>query len=158
MAERIIIGALAENNIIGRNNRIPWHIGEDLLRFKTMTMGYPIIMGRKTWESIGCKPLPGRINIILSTQKNYAANGCELFDSLDKAIARHKNADKLFIIGGHALYKEGLAHADTLELTRIHKEVEGDVSFPSIDFSQWQKMSDIKNQGYSFVTYARKTT
>lgn len=156
MTEIIIISALAENNVIGKDNQIPWHIREDLLRFKKLTLGYPIIMGRKTWESLGCKPLPGRRNIILTSQKNYSSKGCEAFQSLDEAIAATGMAEKIFLIGGESIYREGLGIANTLELTRVHKEVEGDVQFPDIDFNQWQLIEHEKRKGFSFLSYKRK--
>jgi len=154
--EIIISAAIAENGVIGRDNQIPWHISEDLKRFKRLTMGHPIIMGRKTWESLDRKPLPGRRNIVLTSQKQYPANNCEIFQSLEEAIESCVNCPKVFIIGGSSIYKAGLIIADTLELTRVHNEVKGDVFFPHIDFSKWQKNSEEKHQGFSFETYKRK--
>lgn len=156
MTEIVVIAALADNGIIGKNNQIPWHISEDLRRFKRLTTGYPVVMGRKTWESMNCKPLPGRRNIVLTHQRAYTTHGCEIFHSLKKALKSCGDSEKVFIIGGTAIYSSGLEVADTLELTRVHKHVEGDTFFPEIDFSKWRKIKEEKRKGFSFLTYKRK--
>lgn len=157
MTEIIIIAAVAENGVIGKDNQIPWHFSEDLLRFKRLTMGHPIIMGRKTWDSLGHKPLPGRKNIVLTTQKQYQQENCTIHHSLGEAIASCKDSDKIYIIGGSSIYREGLKIANTLELTRINKKVDGDTLFPEIDFDCWQQVKEEKMGEFSFLTYARKT-
>ncbi len=156
MSEIVIIAAVAENNVIGKDNDIPWHFSEDLKRFKQLTMGYPVIMGRKTWESMNCKPLPGRTNIVLTRQNDYQAHGCEIFSSLDEAVEYCSDAQKVYIIGGTAIYGASLKIADTLELTRVHQEVEGDAYFPEIDFSMWVKTGEERREGFSYLTFNRK--
>ena len=155
MTKIILIVAIAENGVIGKDNQIPWHISEDLRRFKEITMGHPIIMGRKTWESLNSKALPGRQNIVLSSQRHYTVNGAESFSSLGMAIAHCATAEKVFIIGGTAVFKEGLDIADTIELTRVHREVKGNVYFPDMDFSEWKNVRAEKRNGFSFLTYER---
>lgn len=155
MAEIIIIAAIAENGVIGKDNNIPWHISDDLKRFKKITMGYPVIMGRKTWESMDGRPLPGRKNIVLTRQQNYPAVGCELFGSINEAVDHCADLEKVFIIGGTTIYATGLKIADTLELTRVHRQVEGDTYFPEVDFSKWKKVSEEKQNGFSYLTYKR---
>lgn len=126
-----LIVAMTETRVIGRDNRLPWHISDDLKRFKQLTLGHPIIMGRKTFESIG-RPLPGRTNIVLSRQKDYKAEGIQVVPTLDAALelAAKEHPAKAFIIGGHDLFKMALPQADYLYLTIIHYPFEGDVYFP----------------------------
>lgn len=168
--EIILIAALAKNRIIGNNNNIPWHITEDFQHFKDATLGYPCLMGRKTFESLppNVKPLPKRENIILTSQTDYSPEGTTIFHNFDKAIeyCQNKDSKKLFIIGGASIYKLGLQIADILELTVIEKEFEGDTFFPEIDHSQWELIKKKDSQGiniktgdplkYSFLTYKRK--
>lgn len=151
-----IIAAHAENLVIGKNNKIPWHYSEDLKRFKRLTMGFPIIMGRKTFESIGSRPLPGRENIIISTTKTY--DHVKSFQSLDNALKNIKS-DKVFIIGGARLYREILTHADLLYITLIHKVVEGDVYFPEYrnDINSiWKETYREDYPMFSFINYERQ--
>ncbi len=155
MTEIVVIAAVADNGVIGKDNAIPWHIGEDLKRFKKITMGYPVIMGRKTWESMGSRPLPGRENIVLTRQSGYAATGCRLFSTLEEAVGFCSESEKAFIIGGTTIYAAGLKIADTLELTRVHRRVDGDTNFPEIDFSKWAKVYEENRNGFSYLTYKR---
>jgi len=134
-----IIVAMSENNAIGKNGKIPWHLPNDLKHFKKVTLGHHIIMGRKTYDSIG-KPLPGRTNVVITRQKELKIEGCEVVNSLGAAlaIARLDNQDEVFIIGGASLYKSILADAEKLYLTRVHTRViEPDTYFPEIDEKMW---------------------
>ncbi|HHL72022.1 MAG TPA: type 3 dihydrofolate reductase [Bacteroidetes bacterium] len=161
-----IIVAMAANRVIGKNNALPWRLPADLRFFKATTMGKPIIMGRKTYESIG-RPLPGRLNIVLSRNPDFraGAGGCTVVPSLQDALdtARDSGAEEAFIIGGATLYAEALAHADRLYITFIDEAIDGDVFFPDIDFSHWQEISredhlpdDENPHSYSFAQFARK--
>jgi len=133
-----LIAAVAANRVIGRNNTLPWHLPADLKRFKALTMGYPVVMGRKTHESIG-RPLPGRRNLVITRNRAYSAPGCELVHSLDEAIAACRGAQEIFVIGGAELYRESLPRAHRLEFTEIRAEFEGDATFPEFSLAQWRE-------------------
>ena len=133
-----LVAALAANRVIGKNNALPWHLPADLKRFKLLTMGHPVVMGRKTYESIG-RPLPGRRNLVITRNRGYSAPGCEVVYSLDAAIAACRGAREIFVIGGAELYRESLARADCMELTEIRAEIEGDATFPEVCMSQWHE-------------------
>src|SRR5690606_10890872 len=136
--------ALARNRVIGRDNQLPWHLPADLRHFKAMTLGKPIIMGRKTWDSLG-RPLPGRLNIVVSRQPGLTLEGAEVFATLHAAIeradawARAEGAEELMLIGGGQLYAQGLELAQRLYLTRVDLQPEGDAHFPAFDEAQWQR-------------------
>ncbi|MFT5970153.1 MAG: dihydrofolate reductase [Flavobacteriales bacterium] len=131
-----IIVAAAKNNVIGNNNELIWHLSADLKRFKALTTGHHIIMGRKTFESIG-KPLPNRTTVIITRNPAYQIEGCITVNSLEKALEVSKNDDISYIIGGAEIYKLALPLADKIELTRIEKDFEGDAYFPEINESEW---------------------
>ena len=157
-----IIVAMDRNHVIGANGDLPWHISADLQNFKKITMGKPIIMGRKTHESIG-RPLPGRENIILTRDNNYQAEGCTVLQSLEDIFEHCKNVDEIMITGGAEIYQHTLEQASHLYLTEVHTEIEGDTHFPEFDRNQWQEISredykaDEKNDyDYSFVVLKRK--
>jgi dihydrofolate reductase len=136
-----LIVAMSKNRVIGRDNKMPWHLSADLKRFRAITMNAPILMGRKTFESIG-KPLIGRTNMILSKNPNYQPDGCHIFNSLEAALNAAKNfGEELFIIGGAALYEMALPLAQRLYLTDIDAQFEGDTFFPEIDFNEWNEMA-----------------
>jgi dihydrofolate reductase len=135
-----IIAAVAENGVIGRAGGLPWRLPDDLRRFKELTMGKPVVMGRRTWESLR-RPLPGRQNIVVSRNLNYAACGAEVCSSLDAALARAGEAAEIFVIGGASLYAEALPRAQRLYLTEVHASVEGDAFFPAWDRNQWVETS-----------------
>ncbi|MCU1718486.1 dihydrofolate reductase [Pseudomonas sp. 5P_3.1_Bac2] len=141
-----LIAALAQNRVIGRDNQLPWHLPADLKHFKALTLGKPIIMGRKTWDSLG-RPLPGRLNLVVSRQAGLQLEGAEVFVSLADALvraeawARETGATELMLIGGAQLYELALAQADRLYLTRVELSPEGDAWFPEVDASQWQRSS-----------------
>jgi dihydrofolate reductase len=156
-----LIVALAANGVIGRNNALPWHLPADLKRFKALTMGHPVVMGRKTHESIG-RPLPGRRNLVITRNRAYSAPGCEIVHSLDEAIAACRGAQEIFIIGGAELYRESLPRAHCLEFTEIRAEFEGDATFPEFSLAQWRETrreihSDEPGISfrYDFVRYER---
>ncbi len=155
-----LIVAMASNHAIGLNNKMPWHLSADLKKFKHITMGHPIIMGRKTFESIG-RPLPGRQNIIISRNPDYRQQDCLVFNSLEAAIQSCADCDEVFVIGGATLYKVALALADKLYITAIHQAFEGDTYFPELNKQQWREVAreDIKEDAtfdYSFITYVRQ--
>lgn len=132
-----IIVAMASNRVIGLNNQMPWHLSADLKRFKKITLGSPILMGRKTFESIG-RPLPGRTNIIVSRNPGYQQDGCIVVNNIEKALAvACQNASSVFVIGGSELYKAFMPLADALYITQINKEFSGDTFFPKIDSGDW---------------------
>lgn len=137
-----IIVAVAENGVIGGENTLLWHISEDLRRFKQLTTGHPVIMGRKTYLSIG-RPLPNRRNIIISRQADLQIDGCEVFNSLEAAIAacREAGAEQAFVIGGGEIYRKSLPLADRIHYTRVCHAYEGDTTFPEIDPTQWKLVS-----------------
>ena len=138
-----LIVAKSRNNVIGNNNQLPWHLPADLKHFKTITMGKPIIMGRKTFDSIG-KPLPGRRNIIISRQQNLHIDGCEIFHSIDDALSAVKTEKEVMIIGGANLFLQVLPIAERIYLTVIAADFEGDAFFPGLDYAQWQLISEEK--------------
>jgi dihydrofolate reductase len=139
MSPRIcLIAALAANGVIGKNNALPWHLPADLKHFKALTLGHPVVMGRKTYESIG-RPLPGRRNLVITRNRGYSAQDCEVVHSLDAAIAACRGAQEIFVIGGAELYRESLPRAHCLELTEIRANVEGDTTFPEFSRSEWHE-------------------
>lgn len=162
-----IIVAFANNYVIGRGNKLPWHIPEDLQWFKRITMGKPIIMGRKTFESIG-RPLPGRTNIVISNQAAFEKPGIKIAHSFDAAIDHAKNValingnEEAVVIGGAQIYAEALPLADRLYVTEIHADVSGDTFFPAMDWSAWKEIGRDDHPGcghqyaYSFVVYERR--
>ncbi|MDR2731050.1 MAG: dihydrofolate reductase [Treponema sp.] len=156
MREIIIIVAMAENNVIGNNNKLPWSIKEDIKHFRELTNGCPCIMGRKTWESLPKKPLPGRLNIIISTTMTDIRNSnTVILPSLPAAIEYCRNYEKIFICGGEAIYRQSINLATKIELTLIHRMCEGDASFPEID-SNWNKIKSVDFDTFSFITYIKR--
>jgi len=154
-----IIAALARNGVIGRGNAMPWHLPEDLRHFRALTMGHPIIMGRKTHESLG-RPLPGRRNIVVSRDARFRAAGCEAVPSIEAALATCAGAAEIFIIGGAQIYAASLPLADRLHLTEIQADFEGDAHFPAIDWRDWREVARRPQRSdagfdYDFATYER---
>lgn len=162
-----LIVALAENGVIGRDNQLPWHLPEDLAHFKRTTLGKPIIMGRKTYESIG-RPLPGRPNLVVTRQSGWQATGVTVCNSLDQALQRARaeaatlGADELMVIGGGELYRQALPRAQRLYLTRVHGEVQGDAWFPDLAEAEWRQESAERHAAsgsnpydYSFIVLNR---
>ncbi len=157
-----IIVAMAQNRTIGINNTLPWHIPEDLKRFKALTMGHHMIMGRKTFDSIG-KPLPGRTTVIVTRNQGLKIEGCIIAHTLAEAIAVSAEDDEIFVIGGAEIFAAALPLADTLYFTEIKQDVTGDVFFPEFDTKLWQEtvreahgQDSPKILSYHFVTYQRK--
>lgn len=154
---------MSANRVIGHDNKMPWHLSADLKRFRAITMNAPILMGRKTFESIG-KPLIGRTNMILSKNFDYQPDGCLVFDSLEMALNAAQNVgEELFIIGGATLYEIALPLANRLYLTDIQAEFEGDTFFPEIDFNEWNEITceQVTNDAnvdftYRFLTLEKK--
>ena len=155
-----IIVAVAENWVIGGNNQLLWHISEDLKRFKALTSGHSIIMGRKTFESIG-RPLPNRKNIVVSRNANLVIDGCVIVNSLNEALKITKDENEVFVVGGGELYFQALPLANKLYLTKVHKDFEGDTIFPTINFDEWKLMHKqygdptVNGLQYSFCDYIR---
>ncbi|QWD78358.1 dihydrofolate reductase [Polynucleobacter sp. MWH-Svant-W18] len=155
-----MIVARSRNHVIGRDNQMPWKISADLQFFKRVTMGYPVIMGRKTWESIG-RPLPGRRNIVVSRNPNFQLNGAELAGSLDEALQLLSDSPRVFVIGGEQLFTQAFPIADTLYLTEINMDVDGgDTFFEVPDPASWHEMERTPgSEGditFSFITLKRK--
>ena len=152
-----LIAAMAENCVIGRGNSIPWNIPSDQKRFREITMGHPVIFGRKTFEAIGC-PLPGRKNIVLTRNKNYRAEGAVIVHDLGAAFAAAAGADEVFICGGGMVFHETVSLADRVYLSIIHRKYEGDVFFPDIpgDFVEVKREEIVNTPRYSFIIYERK--
>ncbi len=135
-----IIVAIADNRAIGKNNDLLWHIPADLKRFKRITSGHPVIMGRRTYESLPKRPLPNRRNIVITDIPGERFEGCEMAYSIDEAAALCHPGDENFVMGGASVYRQFLPITDRLYLTVVHKAFEGDVFFPEIDFSKWKLM------------------
>lgn len=154
-----MIVARSRNHVIGKDNQMPWKISADLQFFKKVTMGYPIIMGRKTWESIG-RPLPGRRNVVVSRNTNYSAIGAELVGSLDQALELLKEFKRVFVIGGQQLFTQAFPQADELFITEIEIQVDGDTYFEIPDPNDWQEAERIlESEGdihFAYVTLRRK--
>jgi dihydrofolate reductase len=154
-----LIAALASNGVIGIDGKLPWHLPEDLKHFKKLTLGHPIIMGRRTWESLG-KPLPGRENIVVTRTPGYQAAGAAVATSLSAALALCAGESVAFVIGGHQLFVESLPVAAGLVLTEIFRDFQGDTWFPPFDRSQWRESQREPHESadgmkFDFVLYER---
>lgn len=163
-----LIAAVADNGVIGRDNALPWHLPGDLAHFKRVTLGKPVVMGRRTFDSIG-RPLPGRCNIVISRDASYRPEGCRVLPSLEEAlevavrVAQRDGVDEAVVIGGAQVYAAALPRADRLYLTEVHAAVDGDVNFPQVDWSQWSETDRERCPAagesayeYSFVVYERR--
>jgi dihydrofolate reductase len=157
-----LIAAVAENNALGKDNQLLWHLPDDFKRFKNVTSGHYIVMGRKTFESFP-KPLPNRTHVIITRQKNYTSENCIVVDSLQKAISVCPKEEEIFIIGGGEIYNQTLETADKLDITRVHHTFDADTYFPEIDLNKWKLTAtefhpkDEKHQfDFTFQTYLRK--
>jgi dihydrofolate reductase len=131
-----LVVAMARNRVIGRDDALPWRLPADLAHFKKVTMGHPVVMGRRTYESIG-KPLPGRLNLVVSRNRDYRAPGCTVVPSLDAAWRAAGDAQEVCVIGGTSLFREALPVADVIHLTQVEAEVAGDTYFPEFDRGEW---------------------
>lgn len=155
-----LIVAYSDNRTIGRDNALPWKLPGDLAHFKRTTLGSPIIMGRKTWESLG-RPLPGRTNVVVSRNADYAAQGAAVVPTLAAAVQACGAVDEAYVIGGAQIYEQALPLAQRLIATEVHAEVEGDAFFPALPASQWQEISREpqpaeNGYAYDFVVYERR--
>ena len=157
-----LIAAAAENNALGKDNDLLWHLPEDFKRFKQITSGHYIIMGRKTFESFP-KPLPNRTHIIITRQEEYLVDGCLVVHSLEEALEISPQNEEVFIIGGAQIYKQALPFADKIDLTRVHIELDADAFFPDFNTSEWnlvfseKHVKDEKHQfDFTFETYIKK--
>ena len=157
-----LIAAMASNRAIGIRNTLPWHLPEDLKRFKALTMGHHIVMGRKTYDSIG-KPLPGRDTVIVTRNADYAVPGCLAVNSIDAALTVSHGDDEIFFVGGAELYRQALPIAHRIYLTEIQRVFDGDAFFPEFDRSQWietarekHRIDDANGFEYHFVVYDRQ--
>ena len=158
-----IIVAIAENYAIGKNNDLLWHIPADLKRFKKITLGHSVIMGKRTYESLPKRPLTDRENIVITDDPEDQFPGCTIIYSIEDALPLIKPEEEAFIIGGASVYRQFLPHTDRLYLTLVHKDFDGDVFFPEIDFREWQLLSmedflfdEQLGFSYSYATYQRK--
>ena len=158
---RILIAATSQNNALGKDNKIIWHLPDDFKRFKELTSGHHIIMGRKTFESFP-KPLPNRTHVVITRQKNYNPEGCTVVNSIEEAFRICPENEDVFLIGGAEIYKLGLPFTDKIELTYINETFEADAFFPEIDFSEWKLTNeefhpkDEKHaHDFSFQTYIK---
>lgn len=155
-----LIVALAKNRVIGLNNTLPWHLPEDLKRFRALTTGHHIIMGRKTYESLG-RLLPDRTTVIVTRNPNYQVEGALIAHSLEEAVALCVGDEEAFLIGGAELYQAGLNLAQKMYVTELDLEVAGDAYFPAFDLSQWQESTRVahtsaQGQPFSYISYHRK--
>ena len=152
-----IVAAVARNGVIGVDGGLPWHLPDDLRRFKELTLGHVLVMGRRTYESIG-RPLPGRATVVVTRRPDWdpGAGGVLVEASVPAAIATASGVDEaVFVVGGAQVYADALPLADRLELTLVDAEPEGDVAFPEVDWAQWRELRREEGDGVSYVTYAR---
>ncbi|WP_224248992.1 dihydrofolate reductase [Hyalangium gracile] len=156
------IVAMAANRVIGVNNQLPWRLPADLARFKRVTMGHTLVLGRKTYESIG-RPLPGRTMIVVTRQPGYAPAGVKVAHSVDEALTLAQGEDEVFIAGGAELYAQTMGRLDRLYLTRIERDIPGDTRFPEVDLSTWKLLEEEHHPAatadalpYAFLTYERE--
>ncbi|MBS7252870.1 dihydrofolate reductase [Flavobacterium branchiicola] len=158
----IMIAAVAENNALGKNNELVWHLPNDFKRFKSLTTNHHIIMGRKTFESFP-KPLPNRVHIVITRQSDYNPEGCIVVDSIEKAIAMCPEDEDSYIIGGGEIYTLGLPYSDIIEITKVHHTFDADTFFPKINENEWLLVESEENfkdekhlYDYTYETYIRK--
>ncbi|RZT20404.1 dihydrofolate reductase [Kribbella sp. VKM Ac-2569] len=147
----ILIAAVGRNGVIGRDNDLPWRIREDLQRFKQLTLGHTLVMGRKTYDSIG-RPLPGRRTVVVTRQPDWSADGVEITHSLESAL---KYDGTLYVAGGGEIYRQALPSAEALELTEVDQSPDGNVTFPELDPTTWTETARDPHDGFSFVSYRR---
>jgi dihydrofolate reductase len=156
MTEVVAMAAVARNGVIGSAGAIPWQIPEDLARFKRLTMGQPLIMGRKTYDSIG-RPLPGRTTYVVTRDPGWRVAGALAVASVDRAIdlALASGSPAVWVVGGGEIYRAAWDRLDRLEITEVHAEPDGDATFPTIEPGRWREFSRDERAGYAFVTYQR---
>ena len=149
-----LIAAVGRNGVIGAGNAMPWHLPEDFAYFKRTTMGHPMVMGRRTFDSIG-RPLPGRRSIVVTRQEGWSHPGVEVAGSLEEALSLAGPADEVFVVGGGEVYRQAMPWAQRLLVTEVDAEPEGDVTFPDIDAAQWREAAREPREGFAWVTYER---
>ena len=151
----VIVAAVAANGVIGRGGGLPWYLPDDLRHFKEVTLGGTLVMGRRTYESIG-RPLPGRETIVVTRRADWSEEGVEVAHSLGEALAAAADrGGDVFVVGGGEIYAQAVPFADVMELTEIHDEPEGDTYFPSVDWSEWRQTRREEHDGYAFARYQR---
>jgi dihydrofolate reductase len=157
-----LIFACSDNGVIGKDNTLPWHLPEDLAHFRQLTLGSPVLMGRKTWDSLPprFRPLPGRLNLVLTRQPDWDATGAVRVGSIEQALSQCPTGQDLWVIGGAEVYEMALPLAQRLEITEVHVQADGDVKAPFIDRTQWQESARVGHTAvngldYSFVTWIR---
>ena len=162
MSTLTLIAAAGENNALGKDNDLVWHLPDDFKRFKNLTTGHHIIMGRKTFESFP-KPLPNRVHIVITRQEDYSPEGAIVVHSIDEALAKVKDDPQPFVIGGGEIYKLALEKADKIELTRVHESFEADAFFPELDMSNWNLTASVRHEKderhqypFTYLTFERK--
>ena len=156
------IAAIAQNGIIGNNNDLIWHLPNDLKHFKTLTKGHTIIMGRKTWESIGARPLPNRTHVVITRNFEYEAEGAEVVTTIDEALEIARDDSQPFIVGGAEIYNLAMPFVKRMEITIVHHDFDGDTSFPEFDLSQWKETWSERHEidekheyAFTFKTFER---
>ena len=152
-----LVAAVARNGVIGKDGGLPWHLPDDLRHFKAVTMGGVLVMGRKTYESIG-RPLPGRTTVVVTRQPDWAAEGVLTAGSVSEALELGESLGEVFVVGGADIYRQTLDRADVLELTHVDLEPEGDTSFPSVDWSCWRATRQELRDGFTLTRYERPPT
>lgn len=157
-----IIAAMSENRVIGRGGDLPWRLPDEMKHFMKVTTGHTVVMGRKTFESIGCKPLPNRRNIVLTRREDYHADGVEVVSDLKQALSRVPADEEVFICGGEQVYREAMPMADRLYLTVVHTQLQGDAHFPAFDPDRWRLVEQARHEAddrhayaFTFLTYER---
>lgn len=160
----MMIVAMAKNHMIGKDNKMPWHLPDDLKYFKAQTLNKPVIMGRKTFESLGSRPLPKRPNLVVSRNASFQADGIKVFDSVETAINSVKDVNEVVIMGGAQIYAQWINQVDRLLITEVETELDGDAYFPVIDHQAWYEVSrehhpqdDKHTFAFDFVEYKKRT-
>jgi len=148
-----LIAAMSENGVIGSNNALPWHLPEELKYFREITRGKPVIMGRKTFESMSSKPLPNRLNIILTHTLHFTATDCRVVHSVDAALKAAGDCEEIMIMGGAEIYKAFLPFASRIYLTVVHQNYRGDTYFPAVDWQEWKTISEEKRDGFTLKVF-----
>lgn len=155
MTRITLVAALGRNHVIGRDGAMPWHLPEDLRQFKALTLGHPLVMGRRTFDSIG-RPLPGRRTIVITRSVSWAHPGVETAHSFADAISLAGPADEVFVVGGGEIYRQALPWAHRMILTQVDAEPEGDTTFPTWDAEQWQVTEQRPHEGFAVATHERR--
>jgi dihydrofolate reductase len=156
MTEIVLVAAVTDNGVIGSGNGIPWHIPGEQRRVKDLTMGKPLVMGRRTFESIG-RPLPGRRSIVVTRDPSWSLDGVTVVTSVEAALAAAGDVPEVIIFGGGEIYAQTIDRADRLEITHVHLTVDGDTRFPAIDPAVWERVADEPSETHTYASYRRRT-